>query len=299
MTLPVRLFWCVVFFGPASYMIHKGDFLVAAILISAGVGALSGFRMGALSILTSLGAITAAIIYAPSLGMQYEPDVAKALGTTGLTNRCLSVAGCGMGIAALVGLVTYFTIGRMVRNRSNLARLNRFGGFTFGLAQGAFAVVLLVGGMLAFEPIQRQQLATAGVAEEDFSVIHKAVFWTAEQVDKSVAGEYLRQYNPIVKIPQLNQLQKVQRTAAVLSDPAKMDEVMRHPSILELQRQPEVQEAVHQLRSDPSLNEILTSGKPMDSTAAMTLLNHPAVLNLIDQPGFLEQATQAINDAGL
>lgn len=299
MSLSVRLFWCVAFFGPAAYFGYQGEYLLAVILACAGIGAFSGFRVGMLSILTSVAAITAAIIYAPEIGMQYEQQVGETLGTTGLLNRCVSVAGVGIGISMLVWLVTYLTVGRIVRNRPGLVRMNRRGGFLIGYAQGAAAIVLLVGGFLVMEPIQRQRLAEANVAVEDYSMVHKAIFWTVDQTDASVIGPTIRKYNPIEKIPQLNQIQRVQRTAAVLADPAKMNDVIGHPSILQLQQRPEVQQAVADLRSDESINKILTSGKPMDRAAAMTLLNHPAVLNLVDQPGFLEEATKAIEEAGL
>ena len=78
-----------------------------------------------------------------------------------------------------------------------------------------------------------------------------------------------------------------------------MNDVFGHPSILNLQQRPEIQKAVAELRSDESINDILTSGKPMDRSAAMTLLNHPAVLNLVDQPGFMEHADKAMEAAGL
>jgi uncharacterized membrane protein required for colicin V production len=299
LSLPMRLFWCVVFFGPAAYFGYQGESLLAAILACGGIGAFGGFRVGVLSILTSVAAITAAVIYAPEIGMQYERNVSETLGTTGLLNRCISVAAVGIGISMLVWIVTYMTVGRIVRGRPGLARMNRLTGFTFGYGQGAVAMVLLVGGMLVMEPLQRDRLATANIQAEDYSIVHKAIFWTVEQADASVIGPYIRKYNPIEKIPQLNQIQRVQRTAAVLSDPAKMNDVIGHPSILKLQERPEVQQAVADLRNDESINEILTSGKPMDRSAAMTLLNHPAVLNLVDQPGFIAEATKAIEDAGL
>lgn len=299
MSLPVRLFWCIAFFGPAAYFGYQGETVLAAILASAGVGAFGGFRVGVLSILTSVAAIAAAIVYAPEIGMQYELQVGSKLGTTGLLNRCISVAAVGIGISMLVWLVMHLTVGRIVRNRPNLVRMNRRCGFVIGFTQGAAAILLLVGGLIVMEPIQRQKLAEANVAAEDYSVVHKVIFWTVDQTDASVIGPTIRKYNPIEQIPQLNQIQRVQRTAAVLADPAKMNDVIGHPSILELQQQPEVQKAVAELRSDESINDILTSGKPMNRDAAMTLLNHPAVLNLVDQPGFLEQANKAIEAAGL
>jgi hypothetical protein len=55
-----------------------------------------------------------------------------------------------------------------------------------------------------------------------------------------------------------------------------------------------VRKAVDQLTSDPAIQQILRSGKKMDRSMAMTLMSHPAVMELVDQPGFLEQAAKAI-----
>lgn len=299
MSLQARLFWCIAIFGPAIYFGYQGELIPAAILGCAGVGAFVGFRAGMLSILTSIVAITTAIVFAPEIGMQYELQIGSKLGTTGLLNRCISVAAVGIGISMLVWLAMHLTIGRAVRRRPGLIRMNQRGGFLIGFAQGALTVLLLVGGFLVMEPVQRQKLAEANVAEEDYTLVHRAMFWTVDQTDTSVIGPTIREYNPVERFPQINQIQRVQRTAAVLADPRKMNDVIGHPSILNLQQRPEIQKAVAELRSDESINDILTSGKPMDRSAAMTLLNHPAVLNLVDQPGFMEHADKAMEAAGL
>lgn len=299
MTLPTRLFWCVAFFGPAAYLGYQGDYVLAALLACGGIGAFSGFRVGILSMVTTFAAIGAAIVYAPEFGLQYEYKVAGFLGTTGLMNRCISVLGVGILISMLVWMISSMTLGRIVRSRPGLSRMNRLTGFTLGYAQGVAGIAVLIGGLLVFEPLLRKSLADANVPAEDYSLVHRVVFSTVEQTDKSVLGPYLRTYNPMETIPQLNRVQEVHRTAAVLSDPAKINQMMTHPSIVKLQQSRSVQRAVQDLRSDESINQILTSGKPMDRSAAMTLLNHPAVLNLVDQPGFLEEASKAIEEAGL
>jgi hypothetical protein len=72
---------------------------------------------------------------------------------------------------------------------------------------------------------------------------------------------------------------------------------LQHPSIQRLQQQPSVKQAVDRVNSDPKIREILDSNQPISRSAAMTLLSHPAVMNLVDQPGFLEEATQAIQES--
>ncbi|TWT54286.1 Colicin V production protein [Rubripirellula amarantea] len=295
----MRLFWCIAFFGPAGYFGYQGEPLLAAVLVAAGVGSLSGYRMGALSMITSVAAFAAAVWYGPSLGIEQEARFTQWFGTTGLLNRGVSIGVVAIAISMVVWFISYLTIGRVIARRPSLDRLNRRSGFLLGCVQSSFAVVLLIGGILMIEPVQRERVANQNIPEADLPRVTKAVFWISEEVDQSAAGKYMREYNPFTRIPQLNQIERVQQTAAVLADPSKMNEVIEHPSIRQLQNRPDVREAVAELRGDENLREILTSGKPMDRAAAMTLLSHPAVLNLVDQPGFLDEAKKAIADAGL
>jgi hypothetical protein len=85
----------------------------------------------------------------------------------------------------------------------------------------------------------------------------------------------------------------------VLSNPAKIDQLIHHPDITRLQERPEMKQAVDKLMSDPEITQILYSGKSIDRAGAMTLLNHPAVLELVDQPGFLEEANRIIDESDL
>ncbi len=46
--------------------------------------------------------------------------------------------------------------------------------------------------------------------------------------------------------------------------------------------------------ADKKIKQILSAGKPLDRAAVMTLLQHPAVLELVDQPGFLAEASRVL-----
>jgi hypothetical protein len=55
-----------------------------------------------------------------------------------------------------------------------------------------------------------------------------------------------------------------------------------------------VQQAMRDLRDDPEISKLLQGGKALDSAAIIMLINHPKVLNLLDQPGFLKSAQSAL-----
>ena len=56
----------------------------------------------------------------------------------------------------------------------------------------------------------------------------------------------------------------------------------------------QVQQAMRDLRDDPEISKLLQGGKALDSAAIIMLMNHPKVLNLLDQPGFLKSAQSAL-----
>jgi uncharacterized membrane protein required for colicin V production len=295
-----RLIWCAILFGPAVYFGREGDYVVAAVSVIAIVSAFSGYFTGAAWMLASLVGIGAAFTFAPSLGYTHEMRFSEWFGTTGLTNRFMSVGIVGILISTVVALVLMKITGRMIESRRGLESFNRFLGFGIGAVQGPAAVLFLLGGFLVIESMEQERAGHLGPSVvADKPLVSKLMLKTNELTHESLLGPTIVEYNPFTRIPQLDKLADVQRSVQVLSDPAQIEGVLNHPSIRELQERPAVKHAVEQLRADESIQEVLRSGKRMDRSMAMILLSHPAVLELIDQPGFLKEASRIINGARL
>ncbi|MGB7329038.1 MAG: CvpA family protein [Rubripirellula sp.] len=292
-----RLFWTVVFFGPATYFGFRGDYIAAAMTAIAGFSAFAGYRTGVFSIFASMVAIAAAVAFAPAIGMENAYRFSQWFGLTGLANRFLSIGVVGLAIGLFVMFCLWFILGSIVRRRRTLDRWNRRFGFTLGIAQGVVGLACFIGGVLVMEPIELKRVGTRDPADTRGQIASKLILSTAEATRQSVIGPYLVKYNPLAMVPQLNKVEEFGRTATVLGNPAKMQELLDAPEIQELRQKPEVRKLVNQLNSDPEVREIVQSGQAMTPSMAMTLLNHPAVMELIDQPGFLEQATKAIQKA--
>lgn len=297
MSLKMRLFWTAVFFGPATYFGYQGDYIAAALLSVGGFGAFTGYRTGAFAIVASLLAITAAICYSPEIGMTHSYRFTQWFGTTGLANRFLAIGLVGLAIVAVVMFALWMILGRMFRRRPALARLNRRTGFVLGALQGVAGLVFFIGGMLVMEPIETERAETRDPDDTRGRLASRLILSTAAATKQSCLGEVLVKYNPLTQFPQLNKVEQFNQTAEVLSDPVKIQSLMDAPEIAELRQKPEVQRLVSELQSDPKVSEMLQSGSPISAEMAMTLLNHPAVMHLIDTPGFLEQAAQAMRNA--
>ncbi|MFK8111426.1 MAG: CvpA family protein [Rubripirellula sp.] len=292
-----RLFLLLLFFGSAGYFAYERDFVLAGLCAFTGVGAFSGYRAGLVYAMTWLAAIGTAILYAPGIGQTYESHFTNLLGTTGLLNRFVSIGIVGVLISFVLSSLAIMVVGRVLRKRPRLDSLNRWMGFAIGGVEGLAMCVCFLGGMLIIEPIEQERAPRRPESDRRGQMVSRLILTTAENTHASRVGHLIESYNPFVRLPQLNKVKEVQQTAEVLSDPAKIDGLLKHPSIQELQQRPEVKTAVAALKSDPKVQNILQSGRPMNREMAISLLSHPAILELVDQPGFLEEASKVIRGA--
>ena len=83
----------------------------------------------------------------------------------------------------------------------------------------------------------------------------------------------------------------------MIAEPAKMQRLLEHPEVQRLRNDTQMQRVMEELVQDPDIKQILYSGKPIDAPALVVLMNHPSVLKLIDQPGFLESASKVLREA--
>ena len=109
----------------------------------------------------------------------------------------------------------------------------------------------------------------------------------------------MEKHNPFVKFPQLNKFKEIQQTVRTISDPAAMKQVITHPRIQELQDNPSVQAAITKLKADKEIQEIIGSGKPLDREKMMALLNSQVVMDLLDKPEFIDQASTIVEELNL
>jgi hypothetical protein len=107
-------------------------------------------------------------------------------------------------------------------------------------------------------------------------------------------GPGVERWNPFIRIPDLNKIEEFQRSIELISRPDRMSDLLNHREIKKLQERPEMKQAVRQILEDPAIRDALNSRHPLDRSTAWMLMNHPAILNLADQPGFLDALGEII-----
>ena len=302
---PPKMGWipyllCLAVAGALGYYFYSSnDHFGVAVVALTLLGAMIGFRAGLCRILISLGAIGVAVYFAPSLGTQQEFRFEQWFGTTGLLNRFLAIATIGLLVSMIATGILLWISGWFLRNRPRLASMNAWMGFFAGGLQTVVAVLIFVGGLYVIEPVEMNRLNQLEDDGVPVPMASEVVLTVCEHAHDSELNQWIEKYNPFEQIPQLAQLKTVQKSVQVLSNPNKLNDLMNHPSIRELHQRPEVREAVNAVMEDPQITEILGSEGALNRESAMTLLSHPAILKLVDQPAFFEQASKLIQETSL
>ncbi|MCA9143154.1 MAG: CvpA family protein [Planctomycetales bacterium] len=285
-----------VFTAGISYFWMQEDHVTASFLAGVMVAGFSGYRMGAVRLAGFFGGAAAAIAYAPTWGKAWEPQVAEFLGTSGLMSRVVSIGAIGLGIT-FASMIAMAIIARvLLEDRPRLEAMNRWTGFLFGGVQGTGVMLLLLGGILMVEPMAKERVA-ARTSEGAFArAVAERIVDVAGQTQKSRVGPFVMEYNPFQRVPQLARLQESMKVAR---DPQKLNRLMDSPNLDQLKQRPAMRRAIDSLSADAEIQQVLRSGKPIDTQAAMTLMSNPTIMKLLDEPGFVGEMSKVLDDLEL
>ena len=299
-TAPIFLA-CLLLVGiPVGVCIYKGDLVTGIALATVGLSCYLGYRTGAIRTLATVGGIVAAVYFAPQWATSVEPFLTEWLSLSGLLNR-----GVSLGLVGLAIFVAGLLIGRLVcrlllskNGKGPVNGLNRWGGLLMMGGEAAVGIALLLGGILIITP-EQEDLPLPPDSATLQQRLNYQIDVVAAETRSGAIGRVLEKHNPFVKFPQLNKFKEIQQTVRTISDPAAMKQVITHPRIQELQDNPSVQAAITKLKADKEIQEIIGSGKPLDREKMMALLNSQVVMDLLDKPEFIDQASTIIEELNL
>lgn len=279
--------------GATVYFWLDGDQVTAMLLGVMLLAGLSGYRVGALKLVGLFAGMAAAITLAPPLGNQLEPSFAQWLGTSGLMNRAVSIGSVGLGITLTAAVLVAVLARRLLIERPRLTAWNRWVGFGLGGMQGALIVLILVGGLQIVEPMAKKRVSASDGDDSFGQAVAEQVVRITEQSHVSRVGPLLAAYNPFDHIPQLAQMQQGVR---VVSDPERVNRLIEHPAMEQLKERSAVRTAIDSLAVDPELLQVFESGRPIDSHTAMSLMNNPSILQLLDDPSFMTEMSKIVSE---
>jgi len=298
---PINRFCVVLFLLPAlcAFAIVE-DYVLAGVLLVVGLGCQIGFRTGALKAFSSIALALFAIFVAPQYAYLVEPKLNEFYGLTGLTNRLVSITVISFGFGILLAAAGAFLTWMFLEKESGLDRGNRVFGMLIGGAECAIAAVLLLGGIQVIAPGFDQ--ASLKEASNRFETPSDIAFVTVANVAKktqsSLIGPILEKHNPFTRYPEYNPLPKVEQTVQLLNDPNLIKEFLNDESTSEkIQASPEFVNAIERLSVEPEIQKILSSHEPPSLQQVFDLMNSQSILEILDEPGVMEEATRLLKDS--
>ena len=282
--------------GCFGYFCNQSDWISAAATLAVGFAAFGGFKTGAIKALAFLASATATFYLVPYLGMQVESTFSNWLGTTGLTNRFYAVLVTGLVVFLIMLIVTVKLGNRALQERPKTTLLNHWLGFTLGGIQGFLVVFILLGGVVAIQKMNAERLREQIPTTERGKLLAKVLNKTSQQTQASRLAPLIARFNPFEHVPQLSHIDEWQWAIETLMDPAKFNHLLDQPAIQQLKNREDVAETLAQLNKDPEIQKLLKSNRPASKELAIKLLNHPAVLALLDQATFRAAAMSAFRD---
>ena len=299
---PILMF-CVGVFGiPAVTTAFLGDYVTAGLLFATGFGCLIGFRSGALKALASILLVLAAIYVAPQFVHFVEPKLVEWFEFQGLSRRIVSMAVIIFAIGCvLTGFVSIFTW-VAIKKGSRVESFNKCVGLMLGGAEAAVGTVLLLGGFLVITPTFDQEKIAA--AEQNFETLSDIVLVSvddvAERTKTSLIGPLLIEHNPFTKYPKYNPLLDVHKIVQLLNNPSQINELLNDEATMEKLRASDAFAiAAKKLSIDPVVQKILSSDGPPGPQQILALLNSQSVLEILDEPGFIDEATRIMKGSSV
>ena len=282
-----------------TYFWAYADHVMAIALVAITIAGFSGYRMGAAKLFAFFGGLALAFFFAPTFGRQLEPKFLEWFGTEGFANRMLSMVAVGIAILMTFAITVRLLTRRLLEEWYLLQGLNKWGGFSFGVAQGAGVMLLLLGGLLIVEPLAKNRLyssSASGNSKMQKAVVQRLIEM-AEQTRSSAVAPWVLAYNPFERVPQLETLHRSMR---VFSDPQKLNRLMQSGELAQLQQDPAIRQAIDQLSEDPQIRSFFESGKTVDPKAALSLMDNPTIMKILEQPDLLNQLSDMFDgtDAG-
>jgi len=287
---------CLLLFGiPIGFCIWQGDYVVAGVLVAVAMGCLSGYRMGIVSTLSLTAGFAASAWLFPKMVVSLELQLTQWFGTAGLTNRIISLSIVFFVFITLIVFYTNIVVRMLLKNRPRIRGVNHWTGAIFGVLTSAAAALFFLGGLNVVEPMFPPLPEGEEAAPQHWAIdgTKKINAMTAQ----SYAGPLVEKYNPFTNYPQLNYFPFVHKAMAITQDPAALKQIINSPRFAALADQPELLEAIEKLKADATIGAILESNEPYDVLDYEVIFNSPAVLELLDSPGFIAEASAVVGES--
>lgn len=296
------MLWCLTLVsaivGGIGYFVSKDDVIAASALAVVGILGLVGYRIRVSGFVAIATGLVVGGIYAPRFGPAIMPTVSDVLHTSPEVSQLASVSLAGMFLTLLTSAFMRSISRMLFRRDSFLEHSDSMGGFLFGSAQGVVAAVALIGGLLALEPVASRQLAEHSVLTS-FGNSRNALqgmVMLAQRARTSAAYPLVERIDPFEWVPKLKQIKQTLRDPGCDDLTEFLARVSSAGPVATMDGQ---QAAEHESSfSNNSLGLHSAMSSRWRNTAEPSVLSHPAVTQLYDDPSVRRQLIQLLESYG-
>lgn len=240
-----------------------------------------------------IGLILAAFLAGP-VGRLLESPIASIAGTTGLTNRLVSMGLVAIVVVAASGITSRILARRLLAKRPAWKVWDPYLGAGLGLVEGSLLSLMLIWTPLLLEPVARADVDQARAAIDQgmdpavagVNPVSESIVRYAQEVRDSALGGIAESTNPLKSSRFLSIAADF---AAISRDSDAMDHLVNSDVMKELQALPSVEEARRILEDDPDMRHILDHGVTTEGLRA--LLDSPTILRIFDETSIIDDCT--------
>ncbi len=260
---------------------------VSAVVIAMAV--LQGLWRGATELVgLVIGLVLAGVLAAPA-GKAMEGAVGSLAGTTGLTNRLLSMGLVALAIASVSGIVGRLAARRWLKLHPTYRRWDPYAGALCGLAEGCVLALMLMWGPLSLEPVARSR---TGGDDRDEPMIARAVVQYAQRVRASSLGAIAERTNPLAG----SDLMAIAADFAAISrDRAAMECLMNSAVMKRIRTLESVRTAQSLLDADASLRGVF-GAQGVSVHGLRQVMDSPTVLRILDETKVVADLSPLMHD---
>ncbi|QNN21680.1 CvpA family protein [Planctomycetales bacterium ZRK34] len=258
-----------------------GNFITAMFFVFVALAAINGYWFGASKVAAVFGGLIGAALLAAPLGRGIEGVFTGVLGTTGLTNRMLSIVITGLIVIAAVTVGLQFVIKQWMAQRPHLKQYDRPLGACLGIFEGTLLGFLMIWSLLSLEPVAATGVAAAHSSPDAApNPAAEKVVEVAESARESFIGRIADAVNPMKN---MRLMVLFQRVLVVLNDPKARDAFVKHQAIVGIKDRPSVKQAMDMLKDDPAVMAIIKNQQQgITSGDLRKILDSPTVLKIVD-----------------
>jgi hypothetical protein len=263
-----------------------GSTITALFVALVAAAAVQGFSLGASRIAALLGGLFAAAMLAVPVGRVLEGAVGGLLGTTGLTNRLLSVVVVAALVTAVTALALNLLIRRWLGRHQRVRPYDRPIGAALGLCEGGLMGLMLIWAVLSMEPVALLGVTAsrAGPGAPPNPVAERVIEMSGS-MRRSAVGRAADGLNPLKDLRLFTIFQKA---IVVLNDPGAREAFVQHHAIAGLRGRPTVERAMAMLGEDAHVTSIIEGDEGITAAGLRALLDSPTVLRAFDETGIVE-----------